>query len=698
MDAFSHHVGASMLRAPLCLGLYVAIAWGVAPLATFGQLPFTEEAALRGLQFTSQNLTVYGYGIAINDLDGDGDLDVVATGAGLLGATGVFENSGAGFFIDRTLGNGIPTSPYHCGVSVADYDGDGDLDLYLSAFLSPNKLLRNDGGFVFTDVTVALGVGGGSLRTQGTCWGDYDGDGWLDLYVCNRFAANQLFRNNAGLGFTDVAPILGVADIGLAYQASFFDYDLDDDVDLYLANEARMTPEVNRHWRNDGGVFVEVGASNGSNIDIDSMGLSVGDFNHDGGYDLYVTNDTPGNVLLQAAGLQYTNVSSPAGIQVNALCWGTLFVDFDNDQWLDLFVAASHQSNRMLRNPGSLPFVDVTTQCAIGSAGYNPVATTATYCCAAGDLDNDGDLDLLVQSSGEPMALYMNHEGGQRNWLKVRLKALVPNAHGVGSHVRVTTGATIQQQPLLAGVGLKSSNPMELHFGLAAATVVNRVQVRWPDGAVTQLSGVPVNQTLIIDRATLGTFDDCNRNFVDDAIEISVGNLADADSNGVPDRCEASFVRGDVDSNGQRTVVDAVVTLGHVFGASNAGCLDAADCNDDGVLDLLDPIHLLHYLLLQGNVPPAPNTACDVDPTVDGSVDLGCEVPLCWLRPSVRCWPLQTAGVVGAQRPVTAERVIDRGENRLPILRQAAADREVVRRVVGAEDRVGRGCARDKGA
>ncbi|MEM7165197.1 MAG: FG-GAP-like repeat-containing protein [Planctomycetota bacterium] len=593
------------------------------------QAPFTEEATPRGIVMTTMGLTVYGYGMALNDFDNDGDLDLAATGLTPVGTTSLFENTGNGTFVDRTMGSGIPPSPYNNGLSAADYDGDGDLDLYLSGFLTSNILLRNDGAFVFVDVTAAAGVGGGPVRTQGTTWGDYDGDGWLDLYVCNRFAANQLFRNNGDGTFVDVAPTLGVDDDGLAYQAAFFDYDLDDDVDLYLANEARNTPKVNRHWRNDAGALVDVGPSNGSNIQIDSMGLAVGDYDRNGGYDLYITNDSPGNALLQESGLAYSNVGSQAGVLVNALCWGTLFVDYDNDRLLDVFVAASHHDNRLLRNTGLGWFVDVTASTAIGSAGYNTVQATSSYCCVAGDVDDDGDLDMLVQTSGEPLALYINHEGALRSWLKVRLRDLPPNRFAVGAHVRVVTGSIQQQQPLLAGVGLKSSNPMDLHFGLGSATVADQVVVRWPDGGVSILPQVTANQTLVVHRSVVGSFVDCNRNFIDDAVETISGAAVDCDGNGVPDSCEEWFLRGDVDSDGQRNIVDAIVTIGALFGIGTLPCADAADSNDDGALDLVDPIYLLQYLLNQGTPPPAPLDSCAGDPSIDGAISLDCQTPQC---------------------------------------------------------------------
>lgn len=609
--------------------LLVAIGLFSAGATASAQVPFTEEATQRGLQFTTMGLTVYGYGLALNDFDGDGDVDLIATGGAPVGATGVFENTGNGNFVDRSATSAIPGSPYQCGVSVADYDSDGDLDVYISAFLVPNRLLRNDGNFVFTDVTSVAGVGGGGLRTQGTTWGDYDGDGYLDLYVCNRFAANQLFRNNGDGTFADVAPALGVDDTGLSYQASFFDHDHDGDVDLYLANEARQTPLWNRHWRNDDGTFTDVGFTLGSSVEVDSMGLTIGDYDHDGGYDMYISNDTPGNVLLKTTANGYELESASAGVAVNGLCWGTLFLDFDNDSWLDIFVAVSHQENRLLRNTGTLPFVDITTPCAIGSAGYGNVATSATYCCATADVDGDGDLDVLVQTSGEPLALYVNHEGQLRDSLSVRLRNTGNNTHAVGAHVRVLSGATYQELPVLAGVGLKSSNPMAVHFGLGANSGAHDIAVTWPDGEVTFVSQVAANQTVLVDRFVRGSFADCNGNFMDDDFEVAQVVGADADANGVLDTCESPFLRGDVDGDGTKSIVDAVVAIGMVFGRSPVHCADAADCNDDGKLDIVDPVYLLQYLLNHGPPPLAPDSACDVDPTADESGDLGCAVPHC---------------------------------------------------------------------
>lgn len=275
------------------------VAWCAPPAIT----PCTEEAQLRGLVYAMQDYPqqygAYGVGCGFADLDGDSDPDIVLVGAAD-GRVGLFENDGAGHFTDRSADSGIPPLGQGSAFAAADYDGDGDLDLYFTQIGLANVLMRNDGNFRFTDVTREAGVGDLGAG-KGACFGDFDGDSRLDLYLCNYNGAtngteridNKLFRNLGNGSFEDVSVKQSVNDYGRGFEAVWFDYDLDGDLDLYLSNDRGHLPPLfrgNQLWRNDGGQLVNVSEESGAGLALFSMGLACGDFDNNGWPDLYCTN------------------------------------------------------------------------------------------------------------------------------------------------------------------------------------------------------------------------------------------------------------------------------------------------------------------------------------------------------------------------------------------------------------------------
>ncbi|MFI4896248.1 MAG: FG-GAP repeat domain-containing protein, partial [Phycisphaerales bacterium JB059] len=255
---------------------------------------FSEEAVSRGIVWEVTNATLQnGAGLGLIDLDNDGDPDLVAMGQG--GAVGVWENDGTGHFTSRAAGSGMPTLVRPSGLSAADYDNDGDLDIHLTDFLGVDHLMRNDGNFTFTDVAAAAGVDSGGFG-YGGAWGDYDGDGWVDLYVPNRTQThsspilNHLYRNNGDGTFTDMAVALGVTDgEAPSLVAAFLDYDRDGDADLYLGNDKGSNSSWTNHlYRNEGdGTFTDVTAMSGTEANVDCMGIAWGDFDRNGWMDIY---------------------------------------------------------------------------------------------------------------------------------------------------------------------------------------------------------------------------------------------------------------------------------------------------------------------------------------------------------------------------------------------------------------------------
>ncbi len=596
------------------------------------QLPFTEEAQGRGVfVVTAFGFgDPFGYGMAVNDLDGDGDLDLVTTGDSF-GEVWVFENDGTGAFSKWPIPLAIDFDIN--GVACGDYDGDGDLDIFLASYGPQDLLLRNDGGLDFVDVTdsARLTESGSAVSAS---WTDFDADGWLDLYICNTVngaegSENLLYHNQQDGTFLEIGSAMGVADPHASFQAVFFDYDLDGDSDLYLSND-RSSPSLddrNRLWLNTGGEFVEISDESGAGIAISSMGLDIADFDRDGDFDIFVTNTDDNPLLLQGDDLVYEDQTFVAEVGGIGRGWGTLFWDYDNDGFLDLFSVNSNSTNCLFDYDGSFPTTEVSQALDIADAPYT--AISGSYCCAMGDIDGDGDLDMFVQSFNEPIALFINHEGETRNWLRVALAATGGNTSGVGSLVKIRVGSTEQITFIKSSCGFKSTSELVAHFGLDTALVVDELWIRWPDGALSLLSNVTANQFLTVEQSTSVLVSDCNVNWIDDAEEISLDPTLDLDQDGVIDQCgQPQFRRGEVNGDGSVDVADAISLLQALFSSGQPlPCLDAGDTNDDGALDIADAISLLQYLFSPPVSLPPPASECGVDPTEDSMeclISAGC--------------------------------------------------------------------------
>jgi hypothetical protein len=469
--------------------------------SVFGQAPFTEEALPRGIDYQIANPPGHGAGLAFADLDGDGDPDVVLLARDGDGAVGIYENDGTGFFTDRSVTSGIPPQPEASGITAADYDGDGDRDLYISNYRTPNQLFRNDGSFQFANVTLGSGTGDPGAG-QGCAWADYDGDGRLDLYVGNRTddistEPNRLFHNLGDGTFEEVAAALGV-DRGddMTFHTSFFDYDRDGVPDLYVCNDKGRTcaPFVNHLFRNTGGSFVDVTVPTNTEACVDCMGTGIGDLDDNGYQDLYCTNLYDSSVLLMNQGAtHFEDHAATAGVESNNVGWGNILFDYDNDSYLDIYVANLDAPDRLYEHDGLWPCTDVAPAVGLGGMSNN-------YVVSAADVDDDGDLDLLTGGAFSRVRLFINHEGELRNWLKVKLVGTAPNTHAVGARIETVVGAQTQLREVRSGIGFKSDRPSVQHFGLGEATTIDEVRVKWPDGVEGTLTGVAVNQTLVLDQ------------------------------------------------------------------------------------------------------------------------------------------------------------------------------------------------------
>ena len=556
---------AALLTAWLSAGWLPPSGGSARPQAAAGAL-FVEAAAASGLTFTHVNGAagqyympeLMGAGVALIDYDNDGDLDVFLVQGGPLGTAAragepetsrLFRNDltvGRDghrqlHFTDVTARAGVGLRAYGMGTAVADYDNDGDMDLFVTSF-GPDTLFRNNGDGTFTDVTATAGVSD-PLWSTSAAFLDYDRDGDLDLFVANYLnftvagnksctdstgardycgprayhpAPDRLYRNDGGGRFTNVTEAAGInkAD-GAGLGVAVGDYNGDGWLDLYVANDA--TP--NQLWINHrDGTFGDEGLLSGAALNAagnpeGSMGIASGDVDADGDEDLLVTNIAGETFVV------YTNdgqgnfedarvATGIASLTAAFTGFGTGWFDYDNDGWLDAFVANGavntiaalrgqpspfRMKNLLLRNTGGGRFVDVT---AAAGAAFDraDIGRGAAF----GDIDNDGDTDILVTNNNGPVRLLLNSHTTS-HWLRVTLRQDQGNRCAFGARIGVERAGhpTLWRRVGTDGSYLSASDP-RVQFGLGAATRVEAVVVQWPDGRVQRWKDIGVDGNLTL--------------------------------------------------------------------------------------------------------------------------------------------------------------------------------------------------------
>ena len=488
-------------------------------------------------------------GVALFDYDNDGYLDIYLVNsltADMVKSnqrtrSALYHNNGDGTFKDVTDKAGVGDIGWGMGVAIGDYDNDGFDDIYVTC-LGPNHLLRNTGKGTFTDVTQSAGVGD-PRWSAGASFVDYDNDGKLDLFVSGyvdfdvnhlpefgkgrscqfkgipvqcgprglKGAGDMLYHNNGDGTFTDVSKKAGVSDpdgyYGLGVICS--DFDGDGLVDIYVANDS--TPNFLYHNNGDG-TFKDIGFPSGTAVNENgseqgSMGVTLGDYDHDGKLDLFITNfDDDYNTLYHNDGRgSFTDVSYAAKVAAVSLPyvgWGTKFFDYDNDGWVDLLVVNGHvypqlptykQRNLMHHNNRDGTFAEVGAQ--LGA----PFAEKRTGRGAAfGDIDNDGDVDVIINNLDGSPQLLRNDGGNANNSVLIKTIGVKSNRDGIGARVSVVSGDLKQVEEIYSGGSYISQNDLRLHFGLEKRTKIDLIEVRWPSGTVDKITGVSANKILTI--------------------------------------------------------------------------------------------------------------------------------------------------------------------------------------------------------
>jgi len=485
-------------------------------LADPSPTPFVDVTACAGITAYSsiRDTAYFAIGQAWGDYDADGLVDLYLTDEG--GPNALYRNAGDGTFEVSPLADHVAL-PEHssAGAVFADYDNDGFRDLYVLGY-GANHLFHNEGGTGFVDVTARAGVDD-HRRGQTASFGDYDRDGYLDLYVANYYCScdedpdrdDRLYHNEGDGTFSDATHLLGGFVGGLGFAASFIDYDNDGDLDIYLANDQGLDFEFpggtwrNVLWRNDGAgcmgwCFTEVAIETGADARIDSMGLAVGDYDNDGDLDFFVSNSPPHQILLRNDGPgTFVDMRGSVGLEIDPLGqvgWGTVFLDYDNDGFQDIYLDIGGGPNRLFRNLHDGAFEDVSE----GSGADDPDDSLGV---AYSDYDRDGRVDLIVGNRGWDYRLYRNVGSGTRSahWLALRLVGAGPvnrDAIGARAYVHTTDGQRLMRE-IKCGSSLGAGNDLTLYFGLGDATL-EEVEIVWPDGTTSVREDIAADHTWVI--------------------------------------------------------------------------------------------------------------------------------------------------------------------------------------------------------
>jgi enediyne biosynthesis protein E4 len=490
-----------------------------------------------------------GSGVALFDYNNDGLVDILLVNGSTFemldnpklprSSSRLFRNNGDGTFTDVTQQTGLINQGWGMGVAIGDYDNDGHRDVFITNF-GENALFHNNGDGTFTNVTREAGLEGGNWST-GCAWGDYDRDGRLDLYVARYVDFHQtqmpkpgantyckyrgvpvacgprglpglpdLFYHNEGNGkFREVGADVGIQDSirGYGLGTVWLDYDNDGWPDIFVANDSMP----NFLWRNKrNGTFEEVAFEAGCALSASgraqsNMGIAVGDYDNDGWLDLFVTHFSEDySTLYHNRSGEFQDVTCEAGlgtVNYRHLSWGTGFFDFDNDGWKELFVAnghiypqadsagnAYHQENTLFRNLRDGRFALIPRE----ESGFTDARSSRG--AAFADLANNGQMQIVVNNIDAEPFLYGAGSMPRGNWVRLSLIGTRCNRDAIGARVVITSQGRTQMDEVRSADSFISSSDIRLHFGVGDASVIDQVDIRWPDGTQEQHRQLAVNR------------------------------------------------------------------------------------------------------------------------------------------------------------------------------------------------------------
>ena len=492
-----------------------------------------------------------GSGVAMIDYDNDGLLDLfVISGEGE--RSRLYHNEGGDRFKDVSDAMGLTRKGWGQGTCAGDYDNDGFTDLFVT-YWGQNTLYKNEGGKRFRDITAEVGLKQDRVRyNTGCAFLDYDRDGRLDLIVSNYlkfsfeetpkpganpycwylglavncgprglpFDTNILYHANKDGTFADVSQKSGIGGPDRSYCLTTLAADFDDDgwPDIFVACD--QTPSLLYMNQHDG-TFAEEAVLRGAAYDengksMSGMGATAADYDHTGALSIFRSNfsDERETMYRNRGKAEFEDVTTALGMGHNTrfVGWGCGFIDFDNDGWKDLLLVNGHvfpevdrkgidvrfKDRRILyRNTGNGKFQDISQE-----GGAAILDKHSSRGVAVGDIDNDGQMEILINNQGERPSLLKDARNPGNSWITIQLQGTSSNRSAIGAKVRVVAGGVVQTDEVRSGGGYISQSDLRLHFGLAKSTKVDRIEIRWPSGRTQELRDVPAKRILAVKEPT----------------------------------------------------------------------------------------------------------------------------------------------------------------------------------------------------